>query len=55
VRDVLRGIDEELRKEWPSPHIILATLEIAGIDELLDSCIVLLTRLKTCRSDPWRA
>ena len=31
MRDVLRGIDEELRKEWPYPRIILAPLEIAGV------------------------
>ena len=54
MRDLLRGIDEELRKEWPYPRIILAPLEIAGVDQLLDSSIVILTRLKTCRSDPWR-
>ena len=42
MRDVLRGIDEELRKEWPYPRIILAPLEIAGVDQLLDSSIVIL-------------
>ncbi|MGH8590495.1 MAG: hypothetical protein ACREXX_14525 [Gammaproteobacteria bacterium] len=40
MMDVLRGIDEELRKEWPYPRIILAPLEIAGIDKLLESSIV---------------
>ena len=54
MRDPLRGIDEELHRERPSPRIILAPLEIAGVDQLLDSSIVILTRLKTCRSDPWR-
>ena len=39
MRDVLRGIDEELRREWPYPRIILAPLEIAGVDQLLDSAI----------------
>ena len=52
--DVLRGIDEELRREWPYPRIILPQLEIAGLDQFLDSSIVILARLKTCRSNQWR-
>jgi len=51
---MLRGIDEELRQEWPYPRIILAPLEIAGVDQLLDSSMVILTRLKTCPSNQWR-
>jgi hypothetical protein len=47
VRDVLRGIDEEPRNEWPYRRIILPPLEITGVDQLLDSSIVILTRLKT--------
>lgn len=54
MRDLLRGIDDEPRNAWPYPRIILAPLESAGVDKLLDSSIVILTRLKTCRSDPWR-
>ncbi|MDQ3772979.1 MAG: hypothetical protein M3461_00580 [Pseudomonadota bacterium] len=28
---MLRGIDEELRREWPYPRIILPQLEVAGV------------------------
>lgn len=45
---------EELRREGPYPRIILAPLEIAGVDQLLDASIVILTRLKTRRGHPWR-
>jgi len=40
--------------QWPYPRIILAPFEIAGVDKLLDSSIVILARLKTCCSDQWR-
>ncbi|MGH8480346.1 MAG: hypothetical protein ACREXK_12410 [Gammaproteobacteria bacterium] len=52
--DALRGMDEELRKEWPYPRILPAPLEIAGVDKLLDSSVVILARLRTCRGSQWR-
>jgi len=50
------ALDELVPEEHPVsyPRIILAPFEIAGVDKLLDSSIVILARLKTCRSDQWR-
>ncbi|SNB52209.1 small conductance mechanosensitive channel [Arboricoccus pini] len=54
VYDMLRELDEQIRGEWPYRRIILAPLEIAGVDKFLDSSVVILARLKTRPGDQWR-
>jgi small-conductance mechanosensitive channel len=54
VIEVLRGIDEQIRKEWPYRRLILEPLDIAGLDEFGPSSVVILARIKTRPADQWR-
>ncbi len=50
---VLREIDDRMRKEWPYRRIIVEPLDIAGIDALGDSAVVIRMRSKTRPGEQW--
>lgn len=51
---LLRELDEQIRREWPWRRIILAPLEIAGLDRFADSAVVVKARIKTRPGEQWR-
>ncbi len=51
---VLHEIDAQLRREWPWRRLILEPLEIAGLDRLADSGVVIRGRVKTRPGEQWR-
>jgi moderate conductance mechanosensitive channel len=54
VVEILHGIDEQLRKEWPYRRIVLAPLEIAGLNRFGESAMEIMARIKTRPGDQWR-
>lgn len=50
---VLREIDDRMRKEWPYRRLILEPLDIAGVDQLADSSVVIRMRSKTRPGEQW--
>lgn len=49
----MQSLDQEIRREWPYRRQILAPLEIAGVDALGDSAVVIKSRLKVRAGDQW--
>ena len=54
VIGVLKGIDEELRRDAEFKNDILAPLEVLGLDSFGDSAVNLKARTKTRPSQQWR-
>jgi len=50
---VLREIDDRMRKEWPYRRLILEPLDIAGVEQLADSAVVIRMRSKTRPGEQW--
>ncbi|MEZ5861240.1 MAG: mechanosensitive ion channel [Geminicoccaceae bacterium] len=50
---VLREIDDRMRKEWPYRRLIMEPLDIAGVDALGDSAVVIRMRSKTRPGEQW--
>jgi small conductance mechanosensitive channel len=50
---VLREIDDRMRKEWPYRRLIVEPLDIAGVDALGDSAVVIRMRSKTRPGEQW--
>lgn len=50
---ILREIDDRMRKEWPYRRIIMEPLDIAGVDALGDSAVVIRMRSKTRPGEQW--
>ena len=50
---VLREIDDRMRKEWPYRRLIMGPLDIAGVDTLGDSAVVVRMRSKTLPGEQW--
>ncbi|HFD15262.1 MAG TPA: mechanosensitive ion channel family protein [Rhodospirillales bacterium] len=53
VMGVLRELDEEMRREWPWRRLVLAPIDIAGLDRFGDSAVVIKARLKTRPGEQW--
>lgn len=53
VMEVLREIDAQLRREWPYRRQIIAPLEMAGVDALNSSEVVIRARSKVTPGDQW--
>jgi len=56
IERVLRemvAVDAQLRREWPYRRNILAPLELAGVDALADSAIMIKARSKVRPGDQW--
>jgi small conductance mechanosensitive channel len=50
---VIREIDDRMRKEWPYRRLILEPIDIAGVDNLDSSAVVLRMRSKTRPGEQW--
>ena len=50
---VLKGIGEELSKEEPYRSMVLAPIEVLGVDKLDNSCAVIKARFKTIPNQQW--
>jgi len=50
----LKEVDEQIRREWPWRRIILQPLEVAGLDKLADSAVIIQARIKTRPGEQWR-
>ena len=53
VIDVLRELDQQLRREWPYRRQILEPIDIAGLDRFADSAIMVKARIKTRPGNQW--
>ena len=53
VMAVLRELDEEMRGEWPWRRLMLAPIDIAGLDQFGDSAVIIKARLKTRPGEQW--
>jgi small-conductance mechanosensitive channel len=53
VIDVLRQVDEDLRKDDAFSFMIMEPLEIAGLDKFADSAVVIRCRIKTLPIRQW--
>ncbi len=53
VMAVLRELDEEMRREWPWRRLILAPIDVAGLDQFGDSAVIIKARLKTRPGEQW--
>lgn len=53
VIEVLKGIADELMKEEAFARIILAPLEVMGVDKFADSAVMILARFKTAPIQQW--
>jgi len=53
VSEVLKGIADELMKDEQFSTVILAPLEILGVDKFADSAVVIKARIKTAPSQQW--
>lgn len=49
----LREIDDRMRKEWPYRRLITGPLDIAGVDALGDSAVVIRMRSRTRPGEQW--
>lgn len=54
VVEVLRDIDSQLRREWPYRRLILEPIEIAGVDALQESAVILKARTKVRPGEQWK-
>ena len=54
VMEVLRGIDSQLRREWPYRRIMLEPLEIAGLDQFFESSVLVKARSKVRAGEQWK-
>ena len=50
---VIREIDDRMRKEWPYRRLILEPIDIAGVDNLDSSAVVIRMRSKTRPGEQW--
>jgi small-conductance mechanosensitive channel len=53
VSEVLRGIADEMMREPQFSKIILAPLEILGVDKFADSAVIIKSRIKTAPIQQW--
>ena len=51
---VICEVEENLRREWPFRRLMLERLEVAGVDVLGDSAVVIKARSKTRPGEQWR-
>ena len=49
----LQSLDQQIRREWPYRRLILAPIEIAGVDALSDSAVLIKARMKTRAGEQW--
>jgi small-conductance mechanosensitive channel len=54
VIEVLKGIDEEIRRDAAYKDDILAPLEVMGLDSFADSAVIIKARIKTKPIQQWR-
>lgn len=54
VMEVLRGIDSQLRREWPYRRLILEPIEIAGVDAFRESGVLIKARSKVRPGEQWK-
>lgn len=50
---VIREIDDRMRKEWPYRRLILEPIDVAGVDNLDPSAVVIRMRSKTRAGEQW--
>ena len=53
VADVIKSVDEELRKDAAFKNDILAPIEILGVDQFADSAVIIKARTKTRPIKQW--
>jgi small conductance mechanosensitive channel len=53
VSEVLKGVADELMKEEQYAKVILAPLEILGVDKFADSAVIVKARIKTLPVQQW--
>jgi moderate conductance mechanosensitive channel len=53
VVEVVKGIADDLMKEDPYQHLILAPLEVLGVDQFADSAVIIKARFKTAPIQQW--
>ncbi len=53
VSEVLKGIADEMMREEKFANLILAPLEILGVDKFADSAVVIKSRIKTVPVQQW--
>lgn len=54
VTSVLHEIEGQMRREWPWRRLVLEPLEMAGLDRLGDSGVVIRARIKVRPGEQWR-
>ncbi|MDX6750040.1 mechanosensitive ion channel [Geminicoccaceae bacterium 1502E] len=54
LMDVLREIDTQLRREWPYRRLILEPIDVAGVDALAESAVMVKARIKVRPGEQWR-
>ncbi len=50
---IIREIDDRMRKEWPYRRLILDPIDIAGVDNLGESAVIVRMRSKTRPGEQW--
>lgn len=53
VTDIVRGIAEEMMQEDAYRHLILAPLEVLGVDKFADSAVIIKARFKAAPIQQW--
>lgn len=53
VFEVLRGVDEEMRRDEKFAPLMLEPIEIVGVDRFADSAVIIKARLKTLPIQQW--
>jgi small conductance mechanosensitive channel len=53
VMEVIREVGERLRQDMPYSQLILAPIEILGVDAFTDSAVVIKARIKTTPINQW--
>jgi len=53
VVEVVKGIAEEMMNEAPYQNLILAPLEVLGVDQFADSAVIIKARFKTAPIQQW--
>lgn len=54
VVSVLYELDSQMRREWPWRRLVLAPLEISGVEQLGENGVLIRGRLKTRPGEQWR-
>jgi small-conductance mechanosensitive channel len=51
--EIMREVGDRMRSTWPWYRKMVEPLEIAGVDRLADSAVIIKARIKTRPGDQW--